>query len=104
MRAILETLDLDLEDDSIKDTPLRVAKMYVEELFKGLNIEEFPNTTSFSIKEQSEVQQKNIPFTSMCEHHLMPFHGVAHITYQSMNNVIGLSKLNRIVDYFAKRP
>lgn len=104
MSKVLETLDMDLDDESIKDTPLRVAKMYVLELFKGLNPENFPATTTFALKEQSEVYQKNIPFTSMCEHHLMPFHGVAHITYTCKDRVLGLSKLNRIVDYFAKRP
>lgn len=83
---------------------MRVAKMYVNELFKGLNTEAFPNVTSFPLKEPCEVTQSNIPFTSMCEHHLMPFFGVAHITYLSKDKVIGLSKLNRIVDYYSKRP
>lgn len=104
MTKILETLGMDLEDESIKDTPMRVAKMYVNEIFSGLNPENFPSITTFAMKEQSEVTQRNIPFTSMCEHHLMPFHGVADITYTCKDRVLGLSKLNRIVDYFAKWP
>lgn len=83
MRNILETLDLDLDDESIKDTPNRVAKMYVNELFRGLKRENFPKITTFPLKESCEVTQRDIPFTSMCEHHLMPFYGVAHITYFS---------------------
>lgn len=104
MREILQTLDLDLEDESIRDTPRRVAKMYVNELFNGLNSEAFPSITTFPLKDPTEVTQKDIPFTSMCEHHLMPFFGVAHITYYSEERVIGLSKLNRIVEFYAKRP
>lgn len=83
VREILQTLDLDLEDESIKDTPRRVAKMYVNELFDGLNTEAFPSITTFTLKDPTEVTQKEIPFTSMCEHHLMPFFGAAHITYFS---------------------
>lgn len=104
MRGILSTLELDLQDESIRDTPRRVAKMYVNELFNGLNTEAFPSITSFALKDPTEVTQKDIPFTSMCEHHLMPFFGVAHITYFSQDRVIGLSKLNRIVEYYSKRP
>ncbi|CDW90210.1 gtp cyclohydrolase i [Stylonychia lemnae] len=101
---IMETLGLDLNDESLRDTPKRVAKMYVNELFEGLSSESFPNCTTFDIKERSNVTQTNIPFTSMCEHHLMPFYGVAHISYRSNGRVIGLSKLNRVVNYFARRP
>ena len=104
VREILQALDLDLEDESIKDTPRRVAKMYVNELFDGLNTEAFPSITTFTLKDPTEVTQRDIPFTSMCEHHLMPFFGVANITYFSKDRVIGLSKLNRIVDYYARRP
>jgi len=104
VRNILETLDLDLNDESLRDTPHRVAKMYVNELFKGLNSDEFPKITTFPLKESSEVTQRDIPFTSMCEHHLMPFFGFAHISYKSNDRVIGLSKLNRIVEFYSKRP
>ncbi|CDW86648.1 gtp cyclohydrolase i [Stylonychia lemnae] len=104
VQQIMETLGLDLNDESLRDTPKRVAKMYVNELFQGLSPESFPNCTTFDIKEISNVTQTNIPFTSMCEHHLMPFFGVAHISYQSNGRVIGLSKLNRVVNYFARRP
>eukprot|EP00347_Sterkiella_histriomuscorum_P017962 403347314 len=104
MAEILETLDLDLNDESIRDTPMRVAKMYVNELFNGMNTEAFPSITTFALKDPTEVTQNNIPFTSTCEHHLMPFFGVAHITYYSKDRVIGLSKLNRIVEFYAKRP
>lgn len=104
--AIMETLGLDLTDDSLKGTPRRVAKMYVKEIFSGLNPENMPKMAMFEnkYKYQEMLVEKNISFYSNCEHHFVPIIGKAHIAYISNGSVVGLSKLNRLVQYFAKRP
>ncbi|MBP8791604.1 MAG: GTP cyclohydrolase I FolE [Lutibacter sp.] len=106
VRDILDTLGMDLEDDSIKGTPRRVAKAYVNELFSGLNPANKPKLSTFdnNYKYGEMLVEKNIVVYSTCEHHLLPIVGRAHVAYISNGNVIGLSKMNRIVDYFAKRP
>jgi GTP cyclohydrolase I len=105
-REIMETLGLDLTDDSLKGTPRRVAKMFVKETFSGLNPVNKPSVTLFENKyKYSEMLvEKDITFYSNCEHHFVPIWGKAHVAYISNGNVIGLSKLNRIVQYYAKRP
>ena len=106
VKNILETLGLDLTDDSLKGTPNRVAKMFVNEIFGGLNPERKPNASTFDNKYQygEMLVEKNITVYSTCEHHLLPIVGKAHVAYISNGTVVGLSKMNRIVDYFAKRP
>lgn len=103
---IMETLGLDLNDDSLKGTPHRVAKMYVEEVFSGLNPANKPKIALFENKYQYKemLVEKDITLHSFCEHHFVPIFGRAHVAYISNENVIGLSKINRIVQYFAKRP
>lgn len=103
---ILETLGLDLNDDSLKGTPNRVAKMFVKELFGGLDPKNKPSASTFDNKYKygEMLVEKNITMYSTCEHHLLPIVGKAHIAYISNGSVVGLSKMNRIVDYFAKRP
>ena len=103
---IMSVLGLDLTDDSLKGTPKRVAKMYVEEIFSGLNPENMPKIALFDNKYQYNqmLVEKNITFYSNCEHHFVPIMGKAHVSYISSGKVIGLSKLNRIVQHFAKRP
>ncbi len=103
---ILHTLGMDLGDDSLSGTPLRVAKMYVKEIFGGLNPERKPKLSTFenSYKYGEMLVEKNITLYSTCEHHLLPIVGRAHVAYISNGKVIGLSKMNRIVEYFAKRP
>jgi GTP cyclohydrolase I len=105
-KEIMETLGLDLSDDSLKGTPNRVAKMYINELFNGLNPANKPRITLFENKYQYNqmLVEKGITFYSNCEHHFVPIFGKAHVAYISSGKVIGLSKLNRIVNYFAKRP
>jgi GTP cyclohydrolase I len=105
-RAIMDTLGLDLTDDSLKGTPKRVAKMYVQEIFSGLNPDNKPKVALFENKYQYNqmLVEKDITFYSNCEHHFVPIFGKAHVAYISNGKVIGLSKLNRIVQYFAKRP
>ena len=105
-REIMETLGLDLTDDSLKGTPRRVAKMYVREIFSGLNPKNKPKATLFDnkYKYNEMLVEKDISFYSNCEHHFVPIFGKAHVAYISSGKVIGLSKLNRIVQYFAKRP
>ena len=105
-RNIMETLGLDLNDDSLSGTPLRVAKMYVNEVFSGLDPRNKPTATLFEnkFKYQEMVVEKDITFYSHCEHHFVPIYGKAHVAYISSGKVIGLSKINRIVQYFAKRP
>ncbi len=105
-RKIMETLGLDLSDDSLRGTPKRVAKMYVKEIFSGLNPENMPAITLFENKYQYNEMliEKNISFYSNCEHHFVPIIGKAHVAYIANGKVIGLSKLNRIVQHFAKRP
>lgn len=103
---ILTTLGMDLSDDSLKGTPKRVAKMFVNELFGGLNPERKPKPSTFDnhYKYGEMLVEKNITVYSTCEHHLLPIIGRAHVAYISSGRVIGLSKMNRIVDHFARRP
>lgn len=103
---ILEILGMDLTDDSINGTPKRVAKMYVNEIFGGLHPENKPKASTFSNKyKYGEILvEKNITLYSTCEHHLLPIVGKAHVAYISKGTVVGLSKMNRIVQYYAKRP
>lgn len=103
---IMEALGLNLHEDGLKDTARRVAKMYVQEIFKGLNPANEPEITLFEnkFKYNEMVVEMNIPVFSYCEHHFVPFIGKAHIAYISKGEVIGLSKLNRIVDFYARRP
>ena len=105
-REIMLTLGLDLNDDSLAGTPHRVAKMYVEELFSGLNPANLPKATQFENKYHygEMLVERNISIKSLCEHHFVPIVGVAHIAYIPRTNVIGLSKLNRIAQHFARRP
>ena len=106
VRHIMETLGLDLSDDSLKGTPLRVAKMFVNEVFGGLDPAKKPSASTFENKYKygEMLVEKNITVYSTCEHHLLPIVGKAHVAYISNGTVVGLSKMNRIVDYFAKRP
>ena len=105
-KEIMDVIGLDLTDDSLKGTPKRVAKMYIEEIFSGLNPNNKPKIALFDNKYQYNqmLVEKNITFYSNCEHHFVPIIGKAHIAYISSGKVIGLSKLNRIVQYYAKRP
>lgn len=105
-REIMLTLGLDLTDDSLKGTPRRVAKMYVQEIFNGLDPKNMPKIALFDNKYQYQemLVEKNISFYSNCEHHFVPIIGKAHVAYISNGKVIGLSKINRIVQHFAKRP
>jgi GTP cyclohydrolase I len=105
-RDIMETLGLDLEDDSLAGTPYRVAKMYVQEVFSGLDPANMPKVALFENKYayNEMLIEKNITVHSMCEHHFVPIIGLAHVAYVSSGKVIGLSKINRIVRYFSKRP
>ncbi|WP_067148646.1 GTP cyclohydrolase I FolE [Pseudotamlana agarivorans] len=106
VRHIMETLGLDLTDDSLKGTPNRVAKMFVKEIFGGLDPAKKPSASTFDNKYKygEMLVEKNITVYSTCEHHLLPIVGRAHIAYISNGTVVGLSKMNRVVDYFAKRP
>lgn len=103
---IMDVMGLDLTDDSLQGTPDRVAKMYIEEIFSGLDPKNKPKMALFDNKYQYNqmLVEKNITFYSNCEHHFVPIIGKAHIAYKSSGKVIGLSKLNRIVQYYAKRP
>ncbi|QSB26154.1 GTP cyclohydrolase I FolE [Flavobacterium sp. CLA17] len=103
---ILQTLGMDLTDDSIKGTPNRVAKMFVKEIFGGLHPSKKPKASTFdnNYKYGEMLVEKNITLYSTCEHHLLPIIGRAHVAYISSGRVIGLSKMNRIVEYYAKRP
>ncbi len=103
---IMETLGLDLQDDSLAGTPQRVAKMYVEEIFSGLDPKNKPVVALFDNKYRYKemLVEKNITFYSNCEHHFVPIIGKAHVAYISSGKVIGLSKLNRMVQYYAQRP
>lgn len=105
-KAIMEALGLDITDDSLMGTPHRVAKMYVQEIFSGLHPDNRPKISVFdnSYNYDKMLVEANIHFNSTCEHHFLPIVGKAHIGYVSGGKVIGLSKLNRIVDYFARRP
>ncbi len=103
---ILHTIGMDMNDDSLKGTPNRVAKMFVKELFCGLNPKNKPKPSTFENNYQygEMLVEKNITVYSTCEHHLLPIIGRAHVGYISNGRVIGLSKMNRIVDYYARRP
>ena len=105
-REIMHILGMDLNDESLKDTPRRVAKMYVKEVFSGLNPENKPKATAFTnnFKFKEMLVEKDITIYSYCEHHFVPIYGKAHIAYFPNGHVIGLSKLNRIAQYYAKRP
>lgn len=105
-RDIMETLGLDLTDDSLKGSPHRVAKMFVKEIFYGLNPDNKPGVSVFEnkFKYGEMLVEKDINVNSFCEHHFLPIYGKAHVAYFSSGQVIGLSKINRIVDYFARRP
>lgn len=106
VKDILLTLGMDLEDDSLKGTPNRVAKSFVNELFMGLNPVNKPSASTFdnNYNYGEMLVEKNIVVYSTCEHHLLPIVGRAHVAYISNGKVIGLSKMNRIVEYYAKRP
>ena len=103
---ILEELGLDLTDDSLSGTPYRVAKMYVKELFYGLDPKNKPKISLFDNKYGygKMLVEKNISLDSLCEHHFLPINGYAHVAYIPKDKVIGLSKINRVVDYYAHRP
>ncbi|MDQ6482311.1 GTP cyclohydrolase I FolE [Dyadobacter sp. LHD-138] len=105
-RHIMEIMGLDLTDDSLKGTPKRVAKMYIKEVFSGLDPKNKPSIALFDnkYKYNQMLVEKDISVFSNCEHHFVPIYGKAHIAYISSGKVIGLSKLNRIVEYFSKRP
>jgi GTP cyclohydrolase IA len=105
-KKIMEELGLDLTDDSLSGTPFRVAKMYVKELFSGLDPKNKPKLSVFDNKYEYNkmLVESQITFNSSCEHHFLPIIGVAHIGYISSGKVIGLSKMNRIVTYYGRRP
>lgn len=106
MSQMMETLGLDLRDDSLYKTPARVGKMFVDELFCGLDYRNFPDITVIENKMQVDemIKVKDISFTSTCEHHFMVIDGVAKVAYMPSNKIIGLSKINRIVRFFGRRP
>lgn len=105
-REIMQILGLDLDDDSLSGTPRRVAKMYVNEVFSGLNPKNKPTAKLFENKYKYDqmLVEKDITFYSHCEHHFVPIYGKAHVAYFSSGKVVGLSKINRIVQYYSKRP
>jgi GTP cyclohydrolase I len=105
-KVIMETLGLDLNDDSLKETPNRVAKMYVNEIFYGLDYEAFPKCTTVEnkMKYNEMVVERNVSVQSNCEHHFVVIDGLATVAYVPKDKVLGLSKINRIVEYFSKRP
>ena len=106
VKEILYTLGMDMSDDSLKGTPKRVAKAYVKELFGGLNPNNLPTSSTFENKYKygEMLVEKNITVFSTCEHHLLPIYGKAHVAYFAKDEVVGLSKMNRIVDYYSRRP
>lgn len=103
-RDIMTSLRLNLDDDSLQDTPQRVAKMYTEELFYGLDYDNFPNATAFDNPGYNQMLATNCTVQSFCEHHFLPFIGTAHVAYIPGDKFLGLSKFSRIVDFFARRP
>ena len=105
-KKIMEELDLDLSDDSLTKTPERVAKMYVDELFSGLDEKNEPSISQFdnNYKYKGIILEKDIQLYSICEHHFVPIIGKAHVAYFANEKIIGLSKINRVVSYFSKRP
>lgn len=106
MEKALGMLGLDLSDDSLKKTPHRIAKMYHEEIFYGMNYSNFPRCMAIENKMKYDelICMKNVLVRSMCEHHFVPFIGGAHVAYLPGKKVIGLSKINRVVDFFSRRP
>lgn len=106
MTTIMHALQLDLTDDSLRDTPKRIAKMYVDEIFRGLDYANFPKCTTIENKMQADemICVRDVTLYSTCEHHLVPFIGTATVAYIPNKTIIGLSKINRIVDFFARRP
>lgn len=106
IRAIMTTLGLDLTDDSLIDTPKRIAKMYVDEIFFGLDYKKFPKITVIDNKMQvnETIKVSDISLTSTCEHHFVTIDGTAKVAYRPKDRIIGLSKINRLVDFFAQRP
>ena len=105
VQQVMLSLNLDLTDDSLKDTPKRVAKMYLEELFWGLDYAKFPKCTTIENKmNYDEMVHQRCSVNSCCEHHLVPFTGIAHVGYLPRHKVIGLSKINRVVEFFSRRP
>lgn len=106
MNDVMDALGLDLEDDSLCDTPRRIAKMYVDEIFSGLDYRKFPKITQIEnkMKIQQPVQVSNVSLTSTCEHHFVTIDGTASVSYIPKQTVIGLSKINRLVAFFAQRP
>ncbi len=104
--AIMELLGLDLENESLRETPRRVARMYLKEIFRGLKPENRPRLSTFQndYKYGQMIVEKNIAFYSTCEHHFLPIVGRAHVAYISTGAIIGLSKINRLVSYYAARP
>lgn len=105
-KVIMEKIGCDMHDDSMQDSPHRVASMFLDELFIGMNYDKFPKCTTFTNKFSfdSMVVQKNIIVKSVCEHHFQTIYGKCHVAYIPTGNVVGLSKLNRVVDFFARRP
>ena len=103
---IMEVLGLDLSDDSLHETPKRIAKMYLDEIFWGLSYSNFPKITTIENKMKYETMllERNISVKSQCEHHFLPFIGTAYVAYIPKNKIIGLSKINRIVEFFSRRP
>lgn len=106
VRDIMDTMGLDLTDDSLVDTPKRVAKMFMNELFWGLDYSNFPKATVVEnkMKYDEMIMERNVTVHSTCEHHLLPILGSAHVAYIPKDKVLGLSKLNRIVEFFSRRP
>ncbi len=106
MTDIMQVLGLDLNDDSLQDTPKRIAKMYIDEIFSGLDYQAFPKITQIENKMSIDqpVQVTNISLTSTCEHHFVTIDGTATVSYIPNRTVIGLSKINRLVSFFAQRP
>lgn len=105
VRNILTSLGLDLTDDSLKETPSRVAQMFTQEVFWGLNYDNFPKMTTIENKmNYDEMIATSCSVKSICEHHLVPFMGIAHVAYIPKTKVLGLSKFNRLVDFFSRRP
>ena len=105
-KEILETLGLDLKDDSLCETPKRIAKMYLNEVYWGLDYHNFPKITTITNKMNYETMliERGISVKSNCEHHFLPFLGEAYVAYIPNNTIIGLSKINRIVEFFSRRP
>ncbi len=106
MKEVIETLCLDLSDDSLNETPHRIAKMYIHEIFSGLNYSNFPKITLIENKMGADemIKIKNIDLTSTCEHHFVTIDGTAKVAYIPNKKIIGLSKINRVVRFFAQRP